>query len=119
MNYAVIRFIAQGEVSLVPLAYRARGYNCSYGQDITGTQRPVPSTADWHAAPHNHRNGGCAIPMHLTFAKRVCECPICASSSVRRSARTGFVERIWFRLAFVWPYRCDDCDSRFWGFLRS
>ncbi len=19
----------------------------------------------------------------------------------------------------VWPYRCDDCDSRFWGFQRK
>jgi hypothetical protein len=57
--------------------------------------------------------------MHLTFAKRVSECPVCEGSSVRRSRRTGFVERIWFRLAFVWPYRCDDCDSRFWGFQRS
>src|SRR5271168_232468 len=57
--------------------------------------------------------------MHLTFAKRVCECPVCESSSVRRSARKGFVERTWFRMVFVWPYRCDDCDSRFWGFHRS
>jgi transposase-like protein len=56
--------------------------------------------------------------MHLTFAKRVFECPVCESSSVRRSMRKGFVERIWFRLAFVWPYRCNDCDSRFWGFQR-
>jgi hypothetical protein len=57
--------------------------------------------------------------MTLRFAKKVQECPVCASSSVRRSTRRGFVERIWFRLAFVWPYRCDDCDSRFWGFQRS
>jgi hypothetical protein len=57
--------------------------------------------------------------MHLTFAKRVSECPVCESSLVRRSTRRGFVERIWFRFAFVWPYRCDDCDSRFWGFRRS
>jgi hypothetical protein len=33
--------------------------------------------------------------------------------------RKGFVERVWFRFAFVWPYRCDDCDSRFWGFRRT
>jgi hypothetical protein len=57
--------------------------------------------------------------MHLTFAKRVSECPACESSLVRRSTRRGFVERIWFRFAFVWPYRCDDCDARFWGFRRS
>jgi transposase-like protein len=57
--------------------------------------------------------------IHLTFAKRISECPACESSSVRRSTRKGFVERVWFRFAFVWPYRCDDCDSRFWGFRRS
>jgi len=57
--------------------------------------------------------------MQLTFAKRICECPVCESSAIRRSKRKGFVERIWFRLAFVWPYRCNDCDARFWGFQRS
>ncbi len=57
--------------------------------------------------------------MHLTFARKISECPVCESSSVRRSRRKGFVERIWFRLAFVWPYRCKSCDSRFWGFHRS
>lgn len=57
--------------------------------------------------------------MHLTFAKRISECPACESTSVRRSTRKGFVERTWFRLALVWPYRCDDCNARFWGFHRS
>lgn len=57
--------------------------------------------------------------MHLTFAKAISECPVCESKSVRRSRRKGFVERIWFRLAFVWPYRCKDCNSRFWDFQRS
>jgi hypothetical protein len=57
--------------------------------------------------------------MRLIFAKRVRECPVCASGSVRRSKRKGIVERIWFRFAFVWPYRCKDCDSRFWSFHRA
>lgn len=57
--------------------------------------------------------------MHLIFAKTISECPVCESSSVRRFKRKGFVERICFRLAFVWPYRCKDCDSRFWCFRRS
>jgi hypothetical protein len=57
--------------------------------------------------------------MQLTFAKRINECPVCESSSVRRSKRRGFVERVWFRVAFVWPYRCADCDLRFWGFRRT
>lgn len=57
--------------------------------------------------------------MYLTFAKTISECPICASGSVRRSRRKGAIERIWLRLAFVRPFRCKDCDSRFWGFHRS
>ena len=56
--------------------------------------------------------------MHLTFARKISECPVCESSSVRRSRRKGFVERIWFRLALFWPYRGKSCDSRFWGFHR-
>jgi transposase-like protein len=57
--------------------------------------------------------------MELCFAKTLYNCPTCASSSIRRSARAGFVERVFLRLALVWPYRCDDCNSRFWGFQRS
>ncbi len=37
--------------------------------------------------------------MHLTFARKISECPVCESSSVRRSRRKGFVER------FVYGWR--------------
>jgi hypothetical protein len=57
--------------------------------------------------------------MELCFAKTVHACPTCESQAIRRSSRKGFVERILLRMALVWPYRCDDCDSRFWGFQRS
>jgi hypothetical protein len=56
--------------------------------------------------------------MRLLFAKRVKQCPQCASSRVRRSYRRGFLERVVFRILFVWPYRCDACDVRFLGFYR-
>jgi hypothetical protein len=29
------------------------------------------------------------------------------------------VERVFLRAALVWPYRCEDCSLRFWGFQRA
>jgi hypothetical protein len=57
--------------------------------------------------------------MELRFAKTLFECPNCESQFISRSRRRGFVERVFLRLALVWPYRCDDCDTRFWGFQRE
>jgi hypothetical protein len=57
--------------------------------------------------------------MELCFAKTVQACPTCESHAIRRSARKGFVERVLLRITLVWPYRCDDCDTRFWGFQRT
>ena len=57
--------------------------------------------------------------MELCFAKTLYSCPTCEGSAIRRSSRVGFVERVFLRLALVWPYRCDDCGSRFWGFRRN
>jgi hypothetical protein len=57
--------------------------------------------------------------MELHFAKTLYSCPHCESVAIRRSTRRGVVERVFLRLALVWPYRCDDCDSRFWGFQRN
>jgi len=57
--------------------------------------------------------------MDLCFAKTLYTCPNCESPLIRRSTRRGFVERVLLRLAMVWPYRCDECDARFWGFHRS
>ena len=54
--------------------------------------------------------------MELCFAKTLYTCPNCESDNIRRSTRRGFVERVFLRLTLVWPYLCDDCDLRFWGF---
>lgn len=56
--------------------------------------------------------------MRLLFAKKVKQCPKCESSRLRRSYRKGFLERVLFRILFIWPYRCDACDTRFLGFCR-
>jgi hypothetical protein len=42
-------------------------------------------------------------------------CPRCRSLSVRRSVRRNFVEKVW-SLAGQYPYRCYDCDTRFFAY---
>lgn len=41
-------------------------------------------------------------------------CPRCEGKSIRRSHRVGFMERFVLRASFVRPYRCLDCDKRFY-----
>ena len=41
-------------------------------------------------------------------------CPRCECKSIRRSHRVGFTERYLLRVSFVRPYRCLDCDRRFY-----
>jgi hypothetical protein len=48
--------------------------------------------------------------------KRVC--PHCRSLETSRSHRHGGVERYLLRVIGLLPYRCLDCDSRFYAFPR-
>src|SRR5215467_9885607 len=41
------------------------------------------------------------------------ECPSCASKNVRRVARTGFAEILYYPRLGLWPYRCTNCYLRF------
>lgn len=41
-------------------------------------------------------------------------CPVCRSEIVRRSGRRNMMERLW-SLAGRYPYRCHDCQTRFFG----
>jgi predicted RNA-binding Zn-ribbon protein involved in translation (DUF1610 family) len=54
--------------------------------------------------------------MGFHFAVKSHECPQCGSYLVRRSKKRTLVEYIVCRLLFVRPYRCDDCDIRFFKF---
>jgi len=47
-------------------------------------------------------------------APRRHRCPACDSSAVDRSARYGTLERLYLTLASQRPYRCRDCDHRFY-----
>jgi hypothetical protein len=40
-------------------------------------------------------------------------CPNCQSTSCRRSRRSGAVEFLLHYLFFITPYRCKDCDQRY------
>lgn len=40
-------------------------------------------------------------------------CPVCRSKSVYRSRRRGVIERTILTMAFVKPFRCQACESRF------
>jgi hypothetical protein len=42
-------------------------------------------------------------------------CPNCAGKDIRRSRRQGFFERYLLPVARLRPYRCDDCDQRFYA----
>jgi hypothetical protein len=45
-------------------------------------------------------------------------CPHCKSSETSRSHRHGGVERYFLKVIGVLPYRCRDCDARFYAFSR-
>jgi hypothetical protein len=42
-------------------------------------------------------------------------CPCCQSKAVRRSKRRGVFESTLLSLIHVRPFRCMDCDRRFYG----
>jgi hypothetical protein len=46
--------------------------------------------------------------------KRIC--PGCGSGHISKSRLRGVVEQLVFRLVGVHPYRCSDCDKRFYGY---
>jgi hypothetical protein len=46
-------------------------------------------------------------------------CPQCRSIDTSRSHRRGTVERYVLAIIGVRPFRCLNCDARFYGFARS
>lgn len=46
----------------------------------------------------------------------VSHCPNCKHSSVYRSRRHGMFETILARILLLYPYRCQQCDARFYIF---
>ncbi len=46
-------------------------------------------------------------------------CPICESHNIRRSTRRGYLEKEILRLIWAYPYRCRDCNNRFFLHVRK
>jgi transposase-like protein len=46
-------------------------------------------------------------------------CPRCQSKEVRRSKRRGIFELSLLSMVPMRPYRCEDCDRRFYAFTSS
>jgi len=42
-------------------------------------------------------------------------CPLCDSKRIHRSRRKGIMERGILAIIFVRPFRCEGCESRFFG----
>ncbi len=52
------------------------------------------------------------ICLHLS----VRTCPFCESTRMSRSARKGFFERVVIAFFLLRPYRCVECDGRYYSF---
>jgi hypothetical protein len=50
----------------------------------------------------------------ISFRRLNRACPRCECKSIRRSHRVGFVERYLLPMSLIRPYRCLDCDKRFY-----
>jgi hypothetical protein len=46
----------------------------------------------------------------------ISDCPSCNGSSIYRSRRYGRFEMILGRILLLYPYRCQQCDARFYIF---
>lgn len=57
-----------------------------------------------------------ATPAGREGAERAC--PACGGRNVHRSRRHGLLERTLLRLLRLRPYRCPDCNYRFYAFGR-
>jgi hypothetical protein len=62
------------------------------------------------------QHGAAAGPIPAA-ARRLC--PFCRSVEITRSHRRGPIEKYILRAIRVRVYRCDDCNSRFYGFSRQ
>ena len=74
--------------------------------------------------PLRDRCSGCGVcpnSQNGTPTRRVVEmqhrwlCPRCGGTNVRRSHRKGLFERAILSLLHLRPYRCEECDKRFFG----
>jgi hypothetical protein len=46
-------------------------------------------------------------------------CPRCDAQIVHRSRRRGVIEKCLFPLLLILPFRCDQCDFRYFGYVHA
>lgn len=56
------------------------------------------------------------LQVRFGLAQNVSRCPSCDGSSIYRSRRYGAFEMILGRILLLYPYRCQQCDARFYIF---
>lgn len=63
---------------------------------------------------------GSIFPPRLCIPKgpRKMKCPVCGNADIHRSHRRGLFERM-LSLILLRPFRCMDCNKRFWRFARG
>jgi hypothetical protein len=80
-------------------------------------------TGPWMRAPRSRDELNVqAASAQLTWIRSSLKprlCPKCQSNDTRRSKRRGFLELGLLGLLPVLPFRCKDCDWRFYGWLFS
>ena len=52
------------------------------------------------------------LAFHFSMERR---CPVCNSGYVHRSMRRGFAESWILPLLLTRPFRCEECDARYFG----
>ena len=57
--------------------------------------------------------------MDLVHSSELKKCPRCSSHLVHRSRRRGLIERVAHALLQISPYRCDECDHRYFRWRSS
>lgn len=58
------------------------------------------------------------MPDKPVYAKIPGQCPTCDGTNIERLARERAVEKFFYPLLGLWPYRCNDCDLKFLDYRR-
>src|ERR1700690_4333466 len=112
---------------ILPITARQGGETCNqgwglrYSRPLAVSSFPDPKTGILLLA--HVRTGDSEGMLNLeVFSRRTTmppSCPICRSKDVRRSKRRGMLESTILNLIPLRPFRCMDCDYRFYGLASS
>ena len=75
-------------------------------------ERPKMPAMQTHSSGTAREWAGGPEPTAARTARR---CPFCGAQTIRRSRRRGVIERYLMPAIRMRPYRCEDCDYRFYS----